>query len=257
MPDVIVLSALAPMHREPDVRSEQVSQMIMGETATVLERQGDWFHLRRDEDDYPGFTHSGYLSPPDASRAAAWRLRATCRGDQAVVRNGSHPMALPLMARVAARDGRWDLPDGREVTLLSGAILPFPEILTAAQRVPVVQWAISQFRGTPYQWGGVTSWGVDCSGLVQTCFAARGVRLPRDASQQAEKGTAVHLDDVRSGDLMFFREREDRVTHVAFADGRDTLAHSTLSCGGFIVEPLREGARAGLLRERLVAVRRI
>ena len=43
------------------------------------------------------------------------------------------------------------------------------------------------FAGTPYQWGGVTPWGADCSGLVQTVFWLHGVTLPRDAWQQAER----------------------------------------------------------------------
>jgi cell wall-associated NlpC family hydrolase len=112
--------------------------------------------------------------------------------------------------------------------------------------------------GSPYQWGGVTPWGVDCSGLVQTTFAARGVVLPRDSARQVAHGATVSLDAIRPGDLLFFRsESGGGINHVAFAGEADTLVHSTLACGGTLVEPWLPGTRAATLRQRLVAVRRL
>jgi cell wall-associated NlpC family hydrolase len=98
---------------------------------------------------------------------------------------------------------------------------------------------------------------VDCSGVVQTTFLARGVTLPRDSSEQAACGAAVSPDAVRPGDLLFFRGDDTRVTHVAFAGEADTLVHSTIACGGMVQEPWLPGSRAASLRERLVAVRRL
>ena len=99
---------------------------------------------------------------------------------------------------------------------------------------------------------------MDCSGLVQTTFAARGVSLPRDASLQAEHGVPVAPADIRPGDLLFFRgETTERITHVAFAAEGDGLIHSTLPCGGMVAEPWGAGTRAAYLRPRLVAVRRM
>jgi gamma-D-glutamyl-L-lysine dipeptidyl-peptidase len=117
---------------------------------------------------------------------------------------------------------------------------------------------MERFAGAPYLWGGVTPWGVDCSGLVQTTFAARGLQLPRDAAQQVEHGTPVAADDIAPGDLLFFRgESTERITHVAFAAEGDALIHSTLPCGGMVAESWRAGTRAAPLRDRLVAVRRL
>src|SRR5215467_5482498 len=69
--------------------------------------------------------------------------------------------------------------------------------------------AVDLFIGTSYQWGGVTPWGADCSGLVQSVFALHGVPLPRDAWQQAEMGVDAGQDvgDLLLGDLLFFTDR--------------------------------------------------
>jgi cell wall-associated NlpC family hydrolase len=93
---------------------------------------------------------------------------------------------------------------------------------------------------------------------VQTTFAARGVTLPRDSAQQVGHGTPVPTERIRPGDLLFFKsESGSAITHVAFAGEADTLVHSTLACGGMLVEPWLPGSRAASLRDRLVAVRRL
>src|SRR6185437_7197884 len=64
---------------------------------------------------------------------------------------------------------------------------------TRAERFPrdgaaIARSAVELFEGTPYEWGGVTPWGADCSGMVQAVFGLHGIPLPRDARQQAEHG---------------------------------------------------------------------
>ena len=95
--------------------------------------------------------------------------------------------------------------------------------------------------------------------VLQTTFAARGTKLPRDAAQQVAVGSPISPDAIRPGDLLFFRSESGAVniTHVAFAAEADTLVHSTLACGGVVAESWLPGSRAAGLRERLVAVRRL
>jgi cell wall-associated NlpC family hydrolase len=142
--------------------------------------------------------------------------------------------------------------------LLSGGVREMSEVVSASRAKAPERWAMEYFLGAPYQWGGVTPWGVDCSGLVQSTFAARGTVLPRDSSQQVHCGASVSLTAIQPGDLLFFRsESGSAITHVAFAGEGDTLIHSTLSCGGALSETWLPGQRAATLRERLVAARRL
>src|SRR5690606_7666352 len=172
---------------------------------------------------------------------------------------GNDVVPLPLRARVRLDDGLVTLPDGRAGRIIEGAVLPVASLAANARQVPPHRWALDAFRGAPYQWGGLTPWGIDCSGLVQTTFAARGITLPRDSSRQAEAGEAVPLDAIEPGDLLFFRsENGPHITHVAIAAEDDSVVHSTISCGGVLHESFAPGSRAGdALRPRLVAARRI
>jgi hypothetical protein len=257
MPAVIACTAVAPVLAHPAVRAEQVTQLILGETAAVVERNGDWRRVCTHLDDYDGWIHSGYLSEVEDD-GEEWRSRARGWSEGAVVRAGGARMPLPLRARVVLEGEIVLLPDGRRGRVIEGCVRELREVVNAARAKAPERWALEYFFGGPYQWGGVTPWGVDCSGLVQTTFAARGIALPRDSAQQAGQGTAVSPDAVRPGDLLFFKsELGSGITHVAFAGEADTLVHSTLACGGVLVEPWLPGHRAASLRERLVAVRRL
>jgi cell wall-associated NlpC family hydrolase len=258
MTTAIAQAALAPLLAQPNVRAEQVTQLVLGETAVVLERTGEWRRVCTYLDDYGGWVHGGYLTEVEDPVAEEWRSAATGWSEGAVLRIGGSQVPLPLRARVAVTPDGVRLPDGRRGRLAGGSVREMTNVIAAARAKAPERWAYEHFAGSPYQWGGVTPWGVDCSGLVQTTFAARGVALPRDSSQQVRHGTSVSLSAIQPGDLLFFRsETGSAITHVAFAGEADTLVHSTLACGGALAEPWLPGTRAASLRERLVAARRL
>lgn len=246
------------------MRAEQVSQLVLGETAAVLESRGDWRLLRGHTDGYGGWAHRGYLRELADADAARWAADAAGYSEGAEIDADGATARLPLRARVrlgaagGAGDTKVGLPDGREGRVLRGSVRPLAEIVAGARRLPPEEWAALHFMGAPYQWGGVTPWGVDCSGLVQTTFAARGVALPRNSSQQIGAGAPVDAAAIRPGDLIFFRsESGTHINHVAFAAADHMLVHATLARGGVVREPWGPGTRAAVLRERLAGVRRI
>lgn len=254
-----VTSALAPVMAEPSVRAEQVTQLVLGETAEVAGREGEWLSIRRHLDGYAGWVHSGYARELAADAAAAWRDAASALSDGAQLTVGRDLVMAPLASRLQLEDGLVTLPDGRAGRVLAGTVREAGAAVEAARATPAEVWALEHFRGTPYQWGGLTPMGVDCSGLVQTTCFMRGLTVPRDASQQAQFGVSVPLAEARPGDLLFFRSESgaDRVTHVAFLAENATLVHSTIACGGVVHESFAPGSRAdAALRPRLLSARR-
>ncbi len=255
---VIARAAIVPVFAEPTLRSEQLSQLVVGETADVLETSLEWRKIRTGLDRYVGWVHAGYCAEVGEEAADAWREEATGWSHGAAVRVGDERVRLPLRGRAVLEGDVVRLPDGRRGRLVDGSVTPAAETAAAARARAPERWALEHFAGAPYEWGGVTPCGVDCSGVVQTTFLARGLLLPRDSSQQAECGAAVPPDAIRPGDLLFFRsDGGARVTHVAFAGEADTLVHSTIAVGGMVQEPWLPGSRAAPLRERLVSVRRL
>lgn len=256
---VIATAGIAPMLAAAAVRAEQATQLILGETARVLENSGDWLRVRSDVDAYEGWVHRGYVRVVSEADAARWRREATAWSDGARVVSDDVTRPIPLRARVVLDGDVVILPDGGRGRLVDGVIAAADAIHESARARPAERWALERFGGSAYQWGGLTPWGVDCSGLVQTSFLARGVAVPRDSAQQALFGDAVEPAEARPGDLLFFRSESGAaaITHVAFAAAGAMLIHSTIACGGVVHESFASGSRAGdVLRPRLVAARR-
>ena len=251
---VTAIAAIAPMLCEPDVRSTQVSQLLHGHIALVVERKGLWLHVTG-ADGYPGWVHQGYVvtmpEPVPALSGTGWNdprplsLGCTVRDEHGATRK------LPLGALITEGQERFG---GLAMTLEERrtSFPPASDSITAS--------AMTFFEGTSYEWGGVTPWGCDCSGLVSSSFHLHGVGVPRDAWMQAAAGELVEgIRDMRPADLLFFSDEPDgKVTHVAISLGGTRVVHLALGRGGYAVDDLESGDEyTDLLLKRFRFGRRI
>lgn len=247
----LVRSPLAPLFEEPRISSVQISQLLAGHPVELLEEREGWCCVRG-ADHYEGWMHRGYLHENGAAYsvegAHPTRMSLGC-----VVSRQGRRRALPLRAYLAADD-----------QVVSGETIDVAEQprLFPCEPAAITHSARHFFEGTSYLWGGVTPWGADCSGLVQTTFAMHGVPLPRDAWQQASAGVATDATplDAREGDLLFFSDRTDRhITHVAISLGGAGIVHLALGRGGFAVEQLDDESDpyVATLLERFTCARRV
>jgi hypothetical protein len=248
----VVRTPVAPVFAEPRVASAQISQLVAGRCVELLEKRDDWFRIRG-PDEYEGWLHRGYLSlaPEDGARqgAHAGRVSLGC-----ITTNGvGGRRAMPLGSLLSP-----------EEHVKSGEVI---DVAEQANQFPRDEGAITRsaqlyFEGTSYLWGGVTPWGADCSGLVQTVFWLHGIQLRRDAWQQAQQGVPGGPDLLasRTGDLLFFSDRiDEHITHVAIALGNQRLVHLALGRGGYAVEMLSDerDPYVAKLHERFVHARRV
>jgi gamma-D-glutamyl-L-lysine dipeptidyl-peptidase len=247
-----VRTPIAPMHSEPGIASQMISQQLAGHHVDVMDEEGDWV-CATGEDGYPGWMHLGFLAR--APKASTRQSRQPSRVSLGCVTSatGGIRRSLPLRALLAPDETveSGEAIEGRRL------IERFPPNATSITRT-----AQEFFSSTSYLWGGVTPWGADCSGLVQTVFALHGIQLPRDAWQQAELGDDAGRDigELMPADLLFFSDRADRrVTHVGIALGNRRMVHLALGRGGYSVEQLddRKDAYVDKLRDRFLMARRI
>ncbi len=85
-----------------------------------------------------------------------------------------------------------------------------------------------QFINTPYLWGGRSSFGIDCSGFVQTVYKIAGIKLPRDAAQQAKQGIFVSsLDETLPGDVAFFENEDGNIVHTGILLSKKEIIHAS------------------------------
>ncbi len=242
-----VTAAIAPLHADSSVSSGQISQYLAGATLALVGTRGEW-RLVRGPDGYEGWMHRGYLSDLPPGRATT-RVALGC-----VVRTPiGERRALPLGARL----GEDDVVEEGEWIAEAERAARFPATAEA-----IVTSALRYFRGTSYQWGGVTPWGADCSGFSQALYGLHGVRLPRDAWQQARAGRDAGADPLAlaAADLLFFSDRTDHhITHVGMAIGDGRMAHLALGRGGYAVETLADvdDTYVATLRARFRCARRI
>jgi hypothetical protein len=260
-PAAIVTAAVAPLLAEPRLVATRVSEALHGECLDVLERQDQWLRVRA-RDGYVAWLHGGYAATGPEQWAADWDERAAGRslGADLVTRDGVR-RRLPTGARVALRrDGSVELADGQLAAIASGSVRLDGELRVEARHLALPELARKWYGGAPYLWGGRTEWGIDCSGLVQAVYGARGIRLPRDSDQQYAQGREVaesaEGEGYEAGDLLFFAEK-GRVSHVALWAGAGRIVHSAVSRGGVGGDHLfGEEPRMKRLREMLVGVRR-
>lgn len=170
---------------------------------------------------------------------------------------------------VTQQDGKYAeicLPDGSRRWVAMDGLLPVerrpkPDAAGIAEALRLMR----RVAGVPYQWGGRTPSGYDCSGLAGTLWEWLGVTLKRDADQQFRLGTPVE-GEPQPGDLLFFGEpapeknldRHEHITHVAISLGGDRVLHATGAYWATVynsLDPNSPDYRAWL-RENLVGVRR-
>ena len=216
------------------------TQLLCGEKFIIYEERAGWVWGQSDLDSYVGYAQATCFAP---FVAATHRVtpRATPLLRAPDVKKGASDM-LPMNAKVAVVDQ-----DGRFARLANGAYVFFRHLAPIDSRAADWVAVAEGFVGVPYLWGGKTSVGIDCSGLVQTTMEAGGLRSPRDTDMM-ESTLGIALEEgatLERGDLIFWKG------HVALMLDRERMIHANGFSMQVSIEPLGEVRERTLMGEGL------
>lgn len=213
--------AVIPLRAEANDRSEQVSQVLFGETFEIIEWTERWVKIITQHDNYTGWIG---------------RLQFAMLGHIAYNNLKQGPAPLTYRAITQA----WKIADNSVIYLPAGSSLAFLEGTTCRidhERYEIIgeigeredmATTAKSFLNAPYLWGGRTHFGIDCSGFTQVVFKLNNIELNRDASQQVEQGKLVeNIEDARLGDLAFFNNDAGKVTHVGIMLNNVDIIHAS------------------------------
>ncbi|NAW51269.1 SH3 domain-containing protein [Elizabethkingia argentiflava] len=201
--------SVAPVRADTTDTSEIITEILYGESADILEFQRNWVKIKMHYDGYEGWMDV---------------KQVTLIEDDFLAKRKTYLIAEPFQSYVQ---------DSGKILLSIGSEVSFYTIY--AKRSPkrginlrqsIVETA-QEFLNVPYRWGGKSFFGIDCSGLVQLVLKIHGIKMPRDAYQQAERGIPLSfVEESQPGDLAFFENPEGRIIHVGFMLENSDIIHA-------------------------------
>jgi cell wall-associated NlpC family hydrolase len=246
-----VSDSIAPLRGEPSSDAVLLTQALMGEHVTIYDRNGEGFAWGQlNSDGYVGWLPDRALAKPIG------RPTHKITAVRTFTFPGPSIKQPPIDTLVMGAQITVTREDGAFAVTRDGWYLPRQHVGRIDRHADDFVAVAEQFAGTPYLWGGKSSLGIDCSGLVQVSLNAAGMGCPRDSDMQQD-GLGRALDAAESkklqrGDLIFWKG------HVAIVRDADSIVHANAHHMATVIENTGKAiARIKAARSEITAIKRL
>lgn len=216
--------SLVPCRKEPSDRSEMVNQLLFGDPIEIIEELEKWVKIRSAYDGYESYIDKKQYMKVDEA------FYTSLQNDQQIAldpigllsRSNNQIMTIVCGSTLPGlTNGAFTI--GTESFFFDGNSRTFDK----AERGLITENALL-FLNAPYLWGGRSAFGIDCSGFTQVAYKLSGLKIKRDASEQATQGKVLSfIEEAQPGDLAFFDNEEGRIIHVGIVLQNNKIIHAS------------------------------
>ena len=249
----ICILGTIPLRNEANDQSEIVSQVLFGQHFKILEIKPKWIKIKLAIDNYEGWI-------------CAKQYKEITYEDYDNLCINDFPLVGSIFTRIQKLNSKESIPISMGATLpfFNNGIVKIRKLkfkfsgdIASKNTSDLIKYAFKLINA-PYLWGGKSILGIDCSGFTQLVFSLCGIKIPRDAYQQAKMGESVNIDNIHPADLVFFKNNDNKINHVGIALENHQIIHAS---GKVRVDNLtKEGiflSKNKQLTHRLHSVKRI
>lgn len=218
--------ALAPLRAEAQDKSEMTSQLLFGECVRVLSQCPKWLHVKNEYDAYEGWISDKQVTllPPADYNSTMSHSTHLCEDLSAEAHFNQQTLSLTKGAVLPLfNKGKFQIGQQYFETKC--------RVIDSSKNKPTQEKLITtalQYINAPYLWGGRSPFGIDCSGFTQAVFRFFGIKLYRDAYQQASQGREIeYINHVQAGDLAFFDNEQKKIIHVGIILPESKIIHAS------------------------------